>query len=444
MAADWIKSLRPASFRGVPFGVKSDESKHGRRLSVKEYPKRDKPYVEDMGRMTRPIAFSGFLVSDSLVYGGGDVKAQRERIVEAAEAKGPGKLVHPVLGDLTVNCFDITILSRWDEQHYFEIQFRFVESGDRIYPKPEPDTAKVVEAKGLEAKLQAAEAWSRKATAALAKGAITVQKGLATARQWTDRITSLGQDATGMFRLTGALAGSFGRYFRGRLTGGFNTLGNFRQPLTSITDLIAAGSTQRALLALRGDDVLAALQALGQGGTLQDVADAVAAQVEALADGALDPGDRVRLLLGLTDFTVTEDLAATQIGSALSDLYRQTAVVSLSAAAAAYQPASFDDASAILGQLVAALDDRITQAGDAGDDGVYTALRAQRAAVVDDLRRRGANLAPIATFTTGQPMPALALAQRLYRDAGREGELITQADPVHPLFMPPEFQALAR
>jgi prophage DNA circulation protein len=441
---DFVKSLRQASFRGVPFGVLAAEARFGRRLAVHEYPKRDKPFAEDMGRRTRPIAFTAFLVGNSRVYGGGDVLEQREKLIAAAETAGPGLLVHPTLGDLTVSLDDIVVVERWDGHHYFEVAFRFIESGERLFPKPAADTAQTVAAKGLEARLQAAEAWAAKATGALSRGAVAVQTALSTARQWIDRVTTLGQDATGMLRLSASLVGSFGRYFNGRLAGGFTALIGLRSPLSSLADLVDAGAARRALLALGGEAVLTALGRLGQGGTPAEVAAAVADQIDTLAETAIDPADRVRLLLDLADFTITQDLAATRMGAALGDLYRRTAVVALSTAAAAYQPASFDDARDLLARLVDALDREILIAGDAGEDGVYVALRAQRAAVALDLRARGADLAPIGLFTTPAPVPALAAAQRIYRDAGRADELVIQADPIHPLFMPVQFRALAR
>jgi prophage DNA circulation protein len=442
--SDFVKSLRQASFRGVPFAVLTSEGQYGRRLAIHEYPFRDKPWLEDLGRKTRPITFTAFLVSDSLVYGGGDVQAQREKLVAACEAPGSGKLVHPTLGDLTVAADGVVITERWNEHRYFEVAFRFIEDGGRIYPATTAATGPKVAAKGLEGMLEAAEAWSAKATAALAKGSIAVQKALATARGWTDRITGLGQDAAGMFRLTGALSGSFGRYFLGRLRGGFTAVTAFRQPLTSVTDLIVDSAAGRALLALRGDAVLAALGALGQGGSLEDVAAAVAAQVEALADSLAGPADRVRLLIDLTAYAPSLDLLSSAVGGALGDLYRRAAVIALANAATTYQPASFDDASEVLARVLTVLDAEILIAGDAGEDGVFSALRALRAAVVEDLRARGANLAPIADFATPEPMPSLTLAQRLYRDPSRAAELEIQADPIHPLFMPTAFRALAR
>jgi prophage DNA circulation protein len=40
-------------------------------------------------------------------------------------------------------------------------------------------------------------------------------------------------------------------------------------------------------------------------------------------------------------------------------------------------------------------------------------------------------------------LPALVLAHRIYDDAGRADQLVQQVQPVHPLFMPQSFQALA-
>ena len=49
----WPQMLNQASFRGVPFAVYGGDARFGRRLALHEYPGRDKPYIEDMGRSTR-------------------------------------------------------------------------------------------------------------------------------------------------------------------------------------------------------------------------------------------------------------------------------------------------------------------------------------------------------------------------------------------------------
>jgi prophage DNA circulation protein len=82
-------------------------------------------------------------------------------------------------------------------------------------------------------------------------------------------------------------------------------------------------------------------------------------------------------------------------------------------------------------------------AGDQGEDETYEALSTLRAAVVADLNKRGAGLSSIKTFNLPSTLPSLALATRLYRDPTRSDELVAQANPVHPAFMPTTFKALA-
>jgi prophage DNA circulation protein len=123
----WRDDLQPASLNGVRFGVLGDEARFGRKTVLHEYPMRDKPYAEDLGRAARRISITGFLIEDSLVYGGGSVTAQRDALVAAAETAGPATLVHPTLGRLTVNLPEdgLAIAERWDAGRYMEIRLCF-------------------------------------------------------------------------------------------------------------------------------------------------------------------------------------------------------------------------------------------------------------------------------------------------------------------------------
>ena len=49
MTKTW-ENLRPASFRGVAFEVESHSESGGRRIELHEYPLRDTPYAEDLGK----------------------------------------------------------------------------------------------------------------------------------------------------------------------------------------------------------------------------------------------------------------------------------------------------------------------------------------------------------------------------------------------------------
>src|SRR4051812_41603019 len=95
--------LHRASWRGVPFAMETGQARYGRRKVRHDYPNRDTVWLEDQGVLPREFRLRGFLVSNSAIYGGGDVITQIARMASAGEAKGPGSLVHPTRGRMTVD-----------------------------------------------------------------------------------------------------------------------------------------------------------------------------------------------------------------------------------------------------------------------------------------------------------------------------------------------------
>ena len=167
----------------------------------------------------------------------------------------------------------------------------------------------------------------------------------------------------------------------------------------------------------------------------QALAAAVKAVVDAVQATCVDPADQVRVLLAMAAVPGTGPVATRG---------RRAAVIALARAARAYQPASYDDALAVLQQVTDALDAEITAAGDAFEDRSFNALAALRVAVVRDMLARGASLAPLITVTYAATLPALVVAQLLYGDATRADEVTRRVDPVHPGFMPRRMTVLAR
>lgn len=176
------------------------------------------------------------------------------------------------------------------------------------------------------------------------------------------------------------------------------------------------------------------------------LAASIAALTESLRATANDPADQIRLLSSLAVFAPAPapgQVSTISLATSTSALCRRAALVSLARACALYQPSSANDAETVELAVTALFDAEITVAADGGDLPTYAALRDLRAAVALDLNTRGAQLPQLVTFTFGVPMPALALAYRLYQDATRSDDLVARADPVHPAFMPTSFQALA-
>ena len=184
---------------------------------------------------------------------------------------------------------------------------------------------------------------------------------------------------------------------------------------------------------------------MSTGSNFVDAAQSLAAAVK---DAAVQPADAMRLLSVLAAPVPPDPATSSAIGSAMAlvqqatgDVFRRAAVVALARASAAYQPTSVDDAAAVRDAVCALLDAEITIAGDQGQDATFNALREVRSAVSLDLATRGAGLASIIAVTSVQPVPAPVLAQRMYRTPGRADELVGQANPIHPAFMPTSFKA---
>lgn len=135
----WRDELRPASFRGVEFHVDTSKLKFGRRLARHEYPQRDVPFMEDMGRKAREYTVEAFVLGD-------DYMQQRDALIRALEQAGSGQLVHPYLGTLSVKVAgdaDMTESTREGGMAKFSIPF--IESGEQDEPQAKTDTEAVLE-----------------------------------------------------------------------------------------------------------------------------------------------------------------------------------------------------------------------------------------------------------------------------------------------------------
>jgi len=129
----WRDNLRPASFRGVPFQVDTLGGKNGRRAVLHEYPQRDEPFAEDMGRRARRHSLQAFVLGDDYI-------AQRDRLLTALEEFGPGLLVHPTKGSLTVQVEEVSTSESKAEGGFCQFDISFFEAGQRQFPASTADT----------------------------------------------------------------------------------------------------------------------------------------------------------------------------------------------------------------------------------------------------------------------------------------------------------------
>ncbi|HFK2693715.1 TPA: DNA circularization protein [Kluyvera ascorbata] len=131
----WKDRLVDASFRGIPFKTEDESLTAGRRVETHEFVNRDKPYTEDLGKATSRPKFSAYVVGD-------DCYEQRDRLIEALNKPGPGTLIHPAYGEMSV-CVDgeINVSSSSSEGRMVRFDLRFVEAGELTYPTSGTATA---------------------------------------------------------------------------------------------------------------------------------------------------------------------------------------------------------------------------------------------------------------------------------------------------------------
>lgn len=155
----WKDQLRDASFKGVPIKWISLEGENGRRVAGHEFPQRDKPWVEDMGRATRPYHFMAVCCGD-------DWLQQLNTLLTVLEEPGAGELVHPLFGRVKVYAKPARWSLNLDDGGRVDIPLEFIENGDLLFPVPLASTAAPLQS-ASDDMLSSAQTMAEQALAAL-------------------------------------------------------------------------------------------------------------------------------------------------------------------------------------------------------------------------------------------------------------------------------------
>jgi prophage DNA circulation protein len=251
----WRDSLRLASWRGLPFQVSEGEATVGRRVHVHEYPFRDDPWAEDLGRRTRTFAVRGYLIGD-------DVAGQLADFEAAAEQSGSGELIHPFRETKTVTLLGCSSTDIWEEGRVVRLVLQFVETGERRYPASllngRNDVGSAADA--LDRACGAVGADGIAAT--LAGGYGGAQSIVRTAQSYVSAARSLVSSATGAIRSVTSLAGiaipgvsSLGR-FLGSRSGVGSVLGKVTGLSSGVTSALSRFNRARSTVTTLGSKVM--------------------------------------------------------------------------------------------------------------------------------------------------------------------------------------------
>lgn len=121
------RRLRTPSFRRVRFNVFNTERGGGRNVTTHEFVSRDTPYSEDPTRQPKTYAIDGFV-------SGFDYQRQRDRLITALEAGGPGELVHPYYGSLQVVVLSFRVRESGFDGGMARFDIQFQEAGSLLFP----------------------------------------------------------------------------------------------------------------------------------------------------------------------------------------------------------------------------------------------------------------------------------------------------------------------
>jgi len=403
-------SLRPASFRGVPFQVATADLGAGRRTQLHEYPQRDKPYVEDLGRATRDLAFTGYVVGDDYVD-------QANKLLAALEEYGPGDLVHPWFGTLRVSLKDSARVSFDGSLGVARFTMAFVESGDLEFPTAESST----------------QVESRLAASDLESIAVESFSDQFTIKGFQDFVAAA---ATGNL---GDMLGIISSSEVGKVLGYANSLAaTVSTAIALISNPSALGWKVMGALGLSGlattvaawSAIVRSISRVGASSLSDPAAPLVytpsrqQAFVNACAVDALGRQALIAQAVGASS------LVGTRIDSPGAGLSQGVV-----AGGAAVRPLiSFTEMVAVRDELIAVID----QESMIASDKVYHALMKARAAVWKDLTTRARENARLTTLTPNEVLPALVLAYDYYEDANREADIVARNGIRHPGFVPVE------
>lgn len=396
----WRQSLRPASFRGVPFFTKNAGSDQGRRTAVHEFPLRDVPYVEDLGLKGRAFTLEAYVL-------GADYMRARDALIWAIETPGAGTLVHPYRGALNVALTSPAhITESADEGGMARFSLTFTETGSNVQPAVRPDTPALVDTSAYAAK-EALNTALAKSFNVVGVADYIAQAAKGIVNSALDLVTQVSNLTS-----TGPLA-----------------------------DLMYAAQTLSGSLAI----LMQSPQMLASG---------IQGQIYALAALAQTPRDAWNALqtflngkpLWKTPFvslTTPSGIQQSLNQTAVADLVRRTALVEAARASSQMTFTSYNESLAVLTILAGALDAELesTAMNATGlivplDDDVYDALLDLRTAVVRDITARGANLAKLTTVTLPRTMPALVAAYRIYGDCTMDADIVARNNIRHPGFLP--------
>lgn len=423
----------PASFRGVSFWVESSDLSVGRRTVTHQYPQRDEPFTEDLGRAAREYRFSAFVLGDDYIE-------QAKKLREALEKPGAATLVHPEFGEIQVVAQPGAAMSFSQSMRRVNFSLAFVEAGLNAFPTPEGASQQASRAAADKVSEAAAESFEDSLTLddiedfvedALSGDLLDAldiisNSEIAKVLDFADRVSDLANDAISLVRggpkaFASKLMGALGLSRLATTVAGWQRVGKSLcaladdlrgdddEPVYSTVKPRSAEvieSNRKAVYSLCRQAVL--VQAVGVSTLIGTDVDSTVASSSILPDD----GETV----------VDAESGATRVGTVTSSGSFSTSPT-----------ISYDEMLEARERIVGRLEEEML---DVEDDAVFMALREAATAVSKDLSSRAEEQARLYDYDAGAVLPSCVTAMELYGDATRAQEIVVRNGVTNPLFCP--------
>lgn len=415
MERTWRDELLPASFRGISFLVDRAAVPVGMKGQLHEFPQRDDPYFEQLGRQSQVHALTVWIIGD-------DCFERRDKLLEAVQTRGAGELVHPWLGRMQVKAGECEMNHSRREGGLVAFDVVFYPDKPLQFPVARVNTQQQV-VKSSEGLLDSALARYKAAMAKVDQarlGIIGLRNSLSSVysviqQQFAPLVglfTNLSGFVQSLINSPGALGALFSSYFSDFTGLDFSSPGSsYRGSIASATQHSEAVTGINTVSQAAGADTNAAAQA-----TADLVQDALLVQVALIVSE-----------MSVASQPVSNDSTPSVDQQAVQPVERPEVPVA-------------DDVI----ELRDSLSEAIYEASLKADPQHYQALTNLRQTLVKHLTAVAQSGVRLVEITPAEALPALVLAYRRFGDATRAGEVVQRNRIQHPGFVPPVPLKIAR
>lgn len=409
MDQTWRDQMLPASFRGISFLIPQASVPVGMKVQLHEFPQRDEPYAEQMGKQAQVHRLVCWIIGD-------DCFERRDKFMEAVQTPGAGELVHPWLGRMQVKAGEAELTHDFKQGGMAAFAVTFYPDIPLKFPTAKVNTQQQVV----------------KASDSLLDSALD---------RYKSAMAKVDQARLGLARLRNSLSGVYTVIQQqfSTIIGAFTNLTGFVQSLMnapdSLSSLFSSYFSEFSVDDYLGDD---------SGSSYRNSVATATQQTEAVAsiNTVSDSGGVDAAAASQATANLVQDALLVQVALIISEMPVASQPVSTATVASVEQQAvqpivrpEVPVADDVI-ELRDNLNEAIFQASLKADPEHYMVLNTLRQTIVKHLTAVAESGVRLVEITPPETLPALVLAYRRFGDATRESEVVQRNRLRHPGFVP--------